>query len=439
MRKYRNVNNYDNFRRNPLKPPALFQCNSHKKKIVYLPMVHRAPMAHHHLVQCFIKYIMAQSKSFFGLRRGSTKSLTFQVFEGKQVTKDRVYNVKNPQTDGQILQRMKLSPAQIFYANCVEILDHSWEGVSYGEMSRREFMREAMLTKTPYINRDDKTFYPLAVPVSSGSLQKVVCSINTAEVSLDSNIVTKENCIDEKTFIEGILNNNPQLQKGDQITALIFDIVSKVTVFKYARLILEVGKNPSLKFDDENNGFAATNDVAFISFDGKLSVANLTSTMVFAGAIIVSRLSSTGTWQRSPATITVGKTIEQLIYTYDASAINSFRAKTRSIVSNKYLNGSTATSGNTFFLVQDSVDNNIKYLVVQNGSEYAAVVDSSNKYLGKTGDGNLSELNVTATSIDLLNADSTVLVKGLSTKPISSEWSLQNIAVNSAFLMKTNA
>jgi outer membrane protein assembly factor BamA len=62
---------------------------------------------------------MAQSKSFFGLRRGSTKSLTFQVFEGKQVTKDRVYNVKNPQTDGQILQRMKLSPAQIFYANCV--------------------------------------------------------------------------------------------------------------------------------------------------------------------------------------------------------------------------------------------------------------------------------------------------------------------------------
>jgi hypothetical protein len=161
--------------------------------------------------------------------------------------------------------------------------------------------------------------------------------------------------------------------------------------------------------------------------------------MVFAGAIIVSRLSSTGTWQRSPATITVGKTIEQLIYTFDASAINSFRAKTRSIVSNKYLNGSTATSGNTFFLVQDSVDNNIKYLVVQNGSEYAAVVDSSNKYLGKTGDGNLSELNVTATSIDLLNADSTVLVTGLSTKPISSEWSLQNIAVNSAFLMKTNA
>ena len=48
---------------------------------------------------------MAQSKSFFGLRTGSTKSLTFQVYRGQQITKDRVTRVSNPQSDAQMQQR----------------------------------------------------------------------------------------------------------------------------------------------------------------------------------------------------------------------------------------------------------------------------------------------------------------------------------------------
>ena len=44
---------------------------------------------------------MAISKSFFGLRRKSTKSLTFSVLNGKQITKDRVSAVKNPKSEAQ--------------------------------------------------------------------------------------------------------------------------------------------------------------------------------------------------------------------------------------------------------------------------------------------------------------------------------------------------
>ena len=47
---------------------------------------------------------MAKSKSFFGLRTGSTKSLTFQVYRGQQITKDRV-RVSNPRTEAQMTQR----------------------------------------------------------------------------------------------------------------------------------------------------------------------------------------------------------------------------------------------------------------------------------------------------------------------------------------------
>ena len=49
---------------------------------------------------------MAQSKGFFGRRKGSTKSLTFSVLDGKQITKDRVYDVKNPRTDLAIADRI---------------------------------------------------------------------------------------------------------------------------------------------------------------------------------------------------------------------------------------------------------------------------------------------------------------------------------------------
>ena len=49
---------------------------------------------------------MATSKSFFGKRRGSTKNFTFAVFNGKQVTKEKAEQVKNPRTLAQMRNRM---------------------------------------------------------------------------------------------------------------------------------------------------------------------------------------------------------------------------------------------------------------------------------------------------------------------------------------------
>lgn len=84
---------------------------------------------------------MAKSKSFFGLRRGSTKTLTFQVNNGKQITKDRVYEVKNPRTQEQMVQRMVMATASAAYAGMKQIVDHSFEGITYGQMNMSEFIR----------------------------------------------------------------------------------------------------------------------------------------------------------------------------------------------------------------------------------------------------------------------------------------------------------
>lgn len=85
---------------------------------------------------------MAKSKSFFGLRRGSTKTLTFSVFNGKQVTKDRVELVKNPRSLAQMQQRMAMATASAAYAHLKEIVDHSFEGVTYGLNNMSEFIKQ---------------------------------------------------------------------------------------------------------------------------------------------------------------------------------------------------------------------------------------------------------------------------------------------------------
>lgn len=84
---------------------------------------------------------MATSSSFFTLRRGSTKSLTFQVYGGKQVTKDRVGKPANPQTALQMEQRIKLAPVAQTRSLLKPIINHSFEGVNYGMESVRYFSK----------------------------------------------------------------------------------------------------------------------------------------------------------------------------------------------------------------------------------------------------------------------------------------------------------
>ena len=85
---------------------------------------------------------MAKSKSFFGLRTGSTKSLTFQVYRGQQVTKDRVYRVSNPRTDAQMKQRALIPIVAAARSALKGLINHSFEGVPYGESSLKEFSKQ---------------------------------------------------------------------------------------------------------------------------------------------------------------------------------------------------------------------------------------------------------------------------------------------------------
>ena len=85
---------------------------------------------------------MAKSSSYFGLRRGSTKSHTFSVVNGKQITKDRVEGGKNPRTYNQMAQRCLIATIGQAYSALKAIADHSFEGVTAGSLSMQKFISE---------------------------------------------------------------------------------------------------------------------------------------------------------------------------------------------------------------------------------------------------------------------------------------------------------
>lgn len=98
---------------------------------------------------------MAKSKSFFGLRTGSTKSLTFQTYRGQQITKDRVASVSNPQTIAQMDQRLLLPMVANARTRLAGLVDHSFEGVPYGYQSLQKFsslnLQKGALTVGSYV------------------------------------------------------------------------------------------------------------------------------------------------------------------------------------------------------------------------------------------------------------------------------------------------
>lgn len=137
---------------------------------------------------------MARSKSFFGLRSGSTKSLTFQVYRGEQITKDRVYRVSNPRTDAQMTQRALIPIVAAARSALKGLVDHSFEGVAYGEASLREFskrnLRAGALTVTSYSPNGVSNPGFAELIVSNGSINtpyEVVSTLQRANVVSNSN------------------------------------------------------------------------------------------------------------------------------------------------------------------------------------------------------------------------------------------------------------
>lgn len=349
---------------------------------------------------------MAKSKSFFGLRTGSTKSLTFSVYRGTQVTKDRVTRVANPRSVAQMQQRAKVPVVAAARVALAGLVDHSFEGVAYGQASLQRFsslnLANGALNVASYPPNGVSNMGCADFIVSSGSLSNPF--VNNDPAMYGSGKISLPNLAAAKVFPEMAVGTkgstvayfankaftlNPAWRKNSQLTSLCL-----ANVFNY--VISNFGGNslqrtvplftPFIErfvfpdsypagdqtvdglanYHDDNDYWKLSEAVAAggadevtlagpngeelnIIFDhdqktGEVTMAcGVDGKTIVAACLIFSQLDGT-TWKRSNARIMVD-TIGNLKSVNPFTFNDWMQAYTGTVVTTKYLNTGNAATG----------------------------------------------------------------------------------------------
>lgn len=253
--------------------------------------------------------------------------------DGKRLARIRQTEVKNPKTDGQIIQRMILATASKAYGRMKSIVDHSWQGVAYGGISQSYFLKKAIKRIRSFV-ADSMAVFPssitdpmqwvgLARPdrlaeagyglqISEGSIPSVIATYAPNGEGEDADIVLDHfgNIIQEATeetpakVAEVLRAIGAKL--GDQITAIAIlangEFVKSRYVIKADATEAELkeswptGGNISGGPFDENE--SEVSNLVFITTEVNRLIVDSKAADIVAAAIIISRKDGS-TWQRS--------------------------------------------------------------------------------------------------------------------------------------------
>ena len=262
---------------------------------------------------------MAQSKGFFGLRKGSTKSLTFSTLDGKQITKDRVYEVKNPRTEAQMRQRMLMTTIGAAYKTLKSIADHSFEGYSSGMQCMRQFnsrnlnrFKQAAAAKgsVAFNEYKDGDINPLPFILASGSLPGFAFKFD--ETSNLEIVGEKEDA--DFTTAEGIYAALG-VQRNDLITfcTVIGEGTTLNGVYSYKAerfniVRLYCDKSGTVAKPADAFTISTNNDQASVTMSTAANAITIKTGEADFGAVIQSRKNDSG-WLRSDAVMIVNDTV----------------------------------------------------------------------------------------------------------------------------------
>lgn len=315
------------------------------------------------------------------MRRGSTKDHTFSTYRGMQVTKSRVTKVANPQTQFQMRQRLHLVQVANAATKLRGLIDHSFEGVPYGQASIGRFramnLQKNLLEVISYVPKDFGDCGVANFMVAKGSLPEIATGFanndakGNAKMSLDLTPTEQDFDATLKKWMR--LNG---LVEGDQLTFLagfqtgtmleIHGIEAFSHAFAISRLELKFDADGSLILNKDgiNMGWKSVrtpqegsstvqtwglkND--YFEFDISSNAGGDGGTIViFSGAgyaekegyafdmaaVIHSRLDN-GVWRRSLAVMAT-KVVSDYRITFE-EALPTYMKASAAASSNKYLN-----------------------------------------------------------------------------------------------------
>lgn len=310
---------------------------------------------------------MAKSSSFFGLRTGSTKSLTFQVYRGQQVTKDRVSRVSNPRTEAQMKQRAIIPIVAASRAALKGLVDHSFEGINYGNDSLKKFselnLRAGALDVKSYSPNGFSNPGFASLIVSQGSLSNGDVNIvgNEDFTAVEYHIKTQategpkfkaantgdsaDNVL--KTIADWGTTNCPVVAPGNQLTFLTLSNVgtekigkneAALSAFDISRILFPSSENTPAQVDDVNGQWKVKSKVtegdstvSLFNKNAVITVDFLASTKEFVitvkptnhldnevpGGALIRSAYVNGAWKRSNGKIVFTRETFAGMYTYE--------------------------------------------------------------------------------------------------------------------------
>lgn len=303
-----------------------------------------------------------------------------------QGAREYVAEVANPQTAAQNAQRMKLAPASNFYRGLAVILDHSWQGVKYGNDSRQYFMKMALSNANgsvfPFVLKGEKRFIPGEYPIARGSLAPVFVNDINANQQIVSSLADNGDLDVTGPFasvVASLLQSNPTLAAQDQLTVVATYEHDGSYYPLYRRILLNVndlGDTEAQSFQTicHKNGMEITGVDGQLAFrlgslvgeDDDAEFQPISDVCVGA-AIIISRRNGdgnqTGNWLRSAADLFVTDEFLAKWMSADqyAAAIASYSKSTTATTSDYYLNQSGTENAGTPAIEQVSVASNVLF------------------------------------------------------------------------------
>lgn len=270
---------------------------------------------------------MARSKQggAWGFLRGKVGGMSYSILgadksgSGKkeQIIRSLPETVKNPQTAGQTMQRMKLAPAQKFYSAFSELLSNAFQGIPYGDASRRYFMALAMKAEGPYVQKGVDRFIPAAYVFSQGSLP----SVGIEPFEGGATVITLANEVEEgtTTITNAEFAELLGVSESYQVTIAIVNNVNGVFVPSY------IPFEKRLKISDLPEGTLAI-------ADGKVTInpaaLGLDMSAMVACCVVLSVQDASGAWLRSTQEMIISNELRNSLYGPDAleNAIYSYQS-----------------------------------------------------------------------------------------------------------------
>lgn len=286
----------------------------------------------------------------FGFLRKSIGGVVYSVSTAsikgikKQVARQKPTGVRNPKTISQIVQRMKVVPAQLFYqafekaAGSAENnpLSHSFQGIAYGNKNKLRFMQLAMQgDPKAYVPKGINFPVPGVYQVSEGSLPNMPAGNIAAPVD---NFISVGGRLTQEQ-VDLLVSMGAEV--GDQLTFVcLIDEDNGSYKAAFARVIIGVGNSWELTNDPDD----AVQDVQMTRNGIYFAGGN-----VACGAFILSRGTSSSTAKRSNAIMTIAPDYQSLMSpeAYDA-AVDSYITGVayNSLNSEWYLNQGTSQAFN---------------------------------------------------------------------------------------------